>query len=159
MRPMKHAKFFARDDRGQAAVEFALMTVFLVLLFVSMIEITMMMYTYIVLADSAKEGVRYAIVHGSANVSPSGPTAAALASPPCTASSANVGNVQTAARNYAGASLHDKTQVTVNVCYFDGDNQAPHRVAVAVAYGYQPFFGLGWPTVTVHAAAQGRIVF
>jgi Flp pilus assembly protein TadG len=156
---MKMPRLCARDDKGQAAVEFALSAVFLVLFVVSLIEITMLVYTYIVLADSAKEGVRYAIVHGSNNVTPSGPTTGGTAAPPCTASSANVGNVQTAVTNYAGASLHDKTQVTVNVCYFDGDNLAPHRVAVAVSYAYQPFFGLGWPTVNVKAAAQGRIVF
>jgi Flp pilus assembly protein TadG len=152
-------RFRLRDDKGQAAVEFALSAVFLVLLVVSLIEITMLVYTYIVLADSAKEGVRYAIVHGSNNATPSGPTTGSTGAPPCTTSSANVTNVQTAVTNYAGASLHDKTQVTVKVCYFDGDNQAPHRVAVAVSYGYQPFFGLGWPTVNVKAAAQGRIVF
>src|SRR5206468_12425750 len=115
---------YAKREKGQAAVEFALMTVFLVVFVISLIEITMLVYTYIVLADSAKEGVRYAIVHGSQNVTASGPTAATASAPPCTASSTNVGNVQTAVTNYAGASLHDKTQMTVNVCYFDGDNQA-----------------------------------
>jgi len=28
-----------------------------------------------------------------------------------------------------------------------------------VRYPYQPFFGLGWPTVNVNAAAEGRIMF
>jgi len=156
---MTPLRFFARDDKGQASVELALSTVFLVLLFASMIELVMLMYTYVVLADSAKEGVRYAIVHGSQNVAPSGPTTGSVTSPPCTSSSTNVGNVQTAVKNYLAASGHDKNQMTVNVCYFDGDNAAPHRVAVTVTYVYQPFFGMGWPTANVNAAAQGRIVF
>ena len=37
-------------------------------------------------------------------------------------------------------------------------NGPPNRVQVVVAYPYEPFFGLGWPTVTVNAAAEGRIM-
>ena len=37
-------------------------------------------------------------------------------------------------------------------------NKTPNRVQVVVAYPYQPIFGLGWPTVTVNAAAEGRIM-
>ena len=59
---------------GQAAVEFMLVVVFLMLLTVCMIELTMMIYAYSILADAAKEGVRYAIVHGNTGGIPSGPT-------------------------------------------------------------------------------------
>ncbi len=90
-----------RGEAGQAAVEFALTIVFLMLLIVGFVELIMMLHTYNVIADSAKEGVRYAIVHGAANTG----------------------------------------------------------VGVTVSYVYQPFFGLGWPTVTVNAAAKGRIIF
>src|SRR5437879_12224195 len=63
-----------KRERGQAQVEFALTIVFLMLLFVGFIELVMMIYAYNVLADSAKEGVRYAVVHGSLNANASGPT-------------------------------------------------------------------------------------
>src|SRR5881296_3356116 len=56
---------FRQREGGQALVEFALMVVFLMLLVVGFLELIVLGYTYNVLADSAKEGVRYAIVHGT----------------------------------------------------------------------------------------------
>src|SRR5207244_12830879 len=74
----------AKHETGQAQVEFALTIVFLMLLVVGFIELVMMIYAYNVLADAAKEGVRYAVVHGSSNGTPSGPTcpAADIDGPP-----------------------------------------------------------------------------
>jgi Flp pilus assembly protein TadG len=158
-RTMTIFKRLRKDEKGQATVEFALTVVLLVLFIVGFLELVTLVYTYNVLADSAKEGVRYAIVHGANNATASGPASGAASSPPCTASSANVGEVQTAVKNYAGSSFHDISAMTINVCYFDGDNQASHRVQVTVHYPYQPFFGLGWPTVTVNAAAAARIAY
>jgi Flp pilus assembly protein TadG len=143
-----------RREAGQAAVEFALTVVFLMLLIVGFIELIMMLHTYNVIADSAKEGVRYAIVHGAANTGGCGPAS-------CTAitGAAGTGVVKT----YAQYSLHDTTNMTVNVDYTTGNgtacNKSPCLVGVTVSYIYQPFFGLGWPTVTVNAAAKGRIIF
>ena len=54
-----------RKQNGQSAVEFAFTIVFVMLLILAAIELTVMIYTYTVLADAAKEGVRYAIVHGT----------------------------------------------------------------------------------------------
>ena len=48
------SKSSGRHEKGQAAVEFALTAVFLVLLIVAFLEMVMMLYTYNVLADSAK---------------------------------------------------------------------------------------------------------
>jgi Flp pilus assembly protein TadG len=151
-----------RGEKGQAAVEFALTIVFLMLLIVGFVELIMMLHTYNVMADAAKEGVRFAIVHGAANTGGSGPSTGSATTPPCTtlnATTTNVTSVKDAVKAYAQLSLHDVSNLTVNVCYFDGTNKNANRVGVAVSYPYQPFFGLGWPTVTVKAAAQGRIVF
>jgi Flp pilus assembly protein TadG len=158
-RPMTIFERLRTGEKGQATVEFALTVVLLVLFIVGFLELVTLVYTYNVLADSAKEGVRYAIVHGANNATASGPASGAASSPPCTTSSANVAEVKTAVRNYLKASFHDASAMTVNVCYFDGDNQASHRVQVAVSYAYQPFFGLGWPRVTVKAAAAARIAY
>src|SRR6185369_4618500 len=56
-------------DRGQASVELfaSLLVVVTTLLFV--VQIILYVYSYVVLAEAAKEGVRYAVVHGSANSS------------------------------------------------------------------------------------------
>jgi hypothetical protein len=114
----------------------------------------LLMYTYTVLADAAKEGVRYAIVHGCS-------LAAASCSGTCTPACTDTAgaNVTAYARNYLGASLHDPTAMTVNVSYPDSSSLPTNRVRVTVSYPYQPFFGLSWPTVTVRAAAEGRIFF
>jgi Flp pilus assembly protein TadG len=145
-----------KGEGGQALVEFALVALFLILLIVGFLELVLMVHTYNVLADSAKEGVRYAIVHGSNNTGGCGPTTcAAITGAPGT------GIVKT----YAQYSLHDTTNMNVTVDYNPGGNNgatacntAPCLVRVTVSYPYQPFFGLGWPTITVYAAAQGRII-
>jgi hypothetical protein len=49
--------------------------------------------------------------------------------------------------------------MTVTPTYPDGSSKPSSRVRVVVTYPYQPFFGLGWPTVTVNAAAEGKIYF
>ena len=54
-------------------VEYALVAVFLLVLFVSAIQLIFLMYAYSTLADAAKEGIRYAIVHGTGNTNCSGP--------------------------------------------------------------------------------------
>jgi Flp pilus assembly protein TadG len=142
-------------DDGQATVEFALTVVFIMALVLSVIEMSMLLYTYNVVADAAKEGVRYAVVHGNHNSTPAGPTC------PCSAidGAAGTGVVKT----YAQYSFHDTSTMTVTVSYPDTANppanQSPNRVHVKVSYPYQPFFGLGWPTVNVYANAEGRIAF
>src|SRR5882672_1268791 len=62
-----------KSQAGQAAVEFALMIVFLFIFLLSFLEILSLLYTYSVLADSAKEGVRYGVVHGSLSSGCNGP--------------------------------------------------------------------------------------
>ena len=150
----------SKHDRGEATIEFAVSILFILVFMLGMIEIVMLLHTYNTLADSAKEGVRYAIVHGSGNASPSGSTGTA-SSPPCTSANASSSatNVQNAVLGYAQLSFHSTSAMNVYVCYFDGDNYAPHRVGVVVSYPYQPFFGLSWPALTVNAAAQGRIAY
>jgi Flp pilus assembly protein TadG len=140
---------FRKEAHGQASIEFIFTVGFLVLFILGMIEVVMLVYTYSVLADSAKEGVRYAVVHGSGNASGSGPG--------CGDSTG--ANVKTVVTNYAEYSFHSTSGMTVNVTYPESACTAPSLVRVTVSYPYQPFFGLGWPTVTVRAAAEGRIAY
>ena len=67
------ARIAKTRQRGQALVEFAFVLVFWVVMVIAIIEMVLFMHTYNVLADSAKEGVRYAIVHGTNNSVPCGP--------------------------------------------------------------------------------------
>ncbi len=131
------------SERGAAQVEFALVILFTVVLMFWVIEMMSLVYTYTVLSDAAKEGVRYAIVHGSGVASPSGP--------------ADYTAVQTVVKNYAKLSLHDISAITVTPSYPDGDNEAPHRVKVIVTYAYKPYITLPMTSPTINTVAEGRI--
>lgn len=153
-RPAALSSRAADESRGQAQVEFILSILFVILTILGMFELILLVYTYNVLADSAKEGVRYAVVHGTDSAACSGPGGNGVSCPDSVGS-----NVQTAVTNFARYSLHDTSAMTVTVTYPDSSSAAPSRVQVQITYPYQPFFGLGWPTVSVKAAAAGRIVF
>jgi Flp pilus assembly protein TadG len=150
-----------RLERGQSAIEFALTIVMLVVLLVGMLELTMFVYTYSALADAAKEGVRYAIVHGASGTSPSGPSGVAQTSAwgACNSSDSGTDSVVNAVQRYAALSLHSTTAIHVFVCYPDKSNSPGSSVEVSVNYLYQPLFGLGWPKVNVAANSAGRIMF
>jgi Flp pilus assembly protein TadG len=147
---------------GQAAVEFVLMIVFVMLFFLAMIELVGLIHTYNVLADSAKHAVRYAVVHGTGNATCSGPGGGGVI---CGDSAAN--NVKDAALFYARMSFHSITRANFTVDYNPGGANGASAcstrspaclVRVTAAYQYQPFFGFPWPNVTVRAASEGRIV-
>ena len=139
------SEYRRRRERGQALIEFALTIGFLVILMVSMLELTMFMYNYAVLTDATKEGVRYAIVHGSSGSSPSGPGETQL--------------VRTRVQAFLAASVHNVSASDVDVNYLDGNNNPGNRVQVAVSYPYQPLFLAHWPTITISANSVGRIQF
>lgn len=139
-----------RHDRGTVQIEFVL--AFIVLMFVIFWtwELVMAVYTYTVIADAAKEGVRYAIVHGTGNSNCSGPSTGCGDT-----TGVNVINVVT---DYAKYSLHDISAMTVTVTYPDSSSDPPNRVRVTVAYTYVPWAVLPWTPPTMNAAAEGRIV-
>jgi len=143
-----------RSGHGQAQVEFILSFMFLFVTLFGILELILFVYTYNVLADSAKEGVRYAIVHGTDSANCSGPGGVNV-----TCSDTSGTNVQAAVQQYAQYSFHNTAAMTITVTYPDNSCDPPGRVQVQVYYPYQPFFGFGWPTVAVKAAAAGRIVF
>lgn len=146
-----------RSESGQAQVEFLFAIIFLTIFIAGIIEMIMLVYTYNVLADSAKEGVRVAIVHGAANSSScDGPGPSGVKGVTCDSTAADV---TTAVTTYARFSGHSTSAMTVTTSYPDSSSSAPSRVRVTVSYPYQPLFGLGWPTVTVNAAAEGRIMY
>ena len=144
-------------------VEFLLVATFLVLLFVGILQMILFMYAYNTLANAAKEGVRYAVVHGTGNSNCSGPGSSSVTCPD------NAGNgyknVKTVVVNFASVSFQNIELSEVNVDYNPNGangssacNVAGCLVQVTVAHTYTPFFGLSWPTVTMNAAAEGRIV-
>ncbi len=63
-------KLRLRSDRGQATIEFALVVIFLMIMVLSIVEMIFFMNTYNVLADSAKEGVRWERIWSGQNLCP-----------------------------------------------------------------------------------------
>ncbi len=60
-------------SRGQAMVEFAIIAPILFLLILGTIEAGRFIFYYELVNNAAREGTRYAIVHGSLSACPSGP--------------------------------------------------------------------------------------
>jgi TadE-like protein len=145
-------------------VEFALVSLMLMILILSMLELIGMMHTYNTVADAAKEGVRYAITHGTGNSIPSGPGNTSDIDGPAApfGSTPGFGSGFGVVKTFAKYSMHDVSGLKVTVTYPDTANlpanQPPNRVQVVVSYPFRPFFNLGWPTITVNAAAEGRIM-
>jgi hypothetical protein len=134
-----------KSQRGSALVELAMTLGITIFLIFGFFEMVMMVYTYSVLSDAAKEGVRYAVVHGADNGVPSGP--------------GNTGGVVTAVNTYAQLSMHDISSITITPTYPDGDNLPSHRVQVDVIYNYVPYISLPYTNLSIHTTAAGRIVY
>jgi TadE-like protein len=135
--------------RGATIIEFAMVTLLLMIVILAGIEFDRMVLVYTALANSARAGVRYAIVHGSDRTTTGDP-----ASGPGdkTAVIAKV-------RQFASAGMLDTSplKLTVTVEY-PVDNKPGSLVKVAVAYVYDPFVVLPLG-VNITSATQGIIVF
>lgn len=138
-------------ERGAAQIEFLLSSIVAMFLFFWLWEMSMMVYTYAVIANAAKEGVRYGIVHGTNSTNCSGPSAG------CGDSTG--ANVVSAVRSYAAYSLHDISSITIQANYLDSSSEPPGRIQVKVAYTYMPYIKLPWIAPTLVASAEGRIVY
>lgn len=139
-----------QSERGSAQIEFLVSVVTLMVLIFWTFEISMVIYTYVVMGAAAKAGVRYAIVHGKLSGSCQGPSTG------CDATKANVISV---VNNYAALSLHDISALTPTVTYVDGTSAPPGRVQVQIQYAYIPYVQFPGFSPTLVASAEGRIVF
>jgi len=153
------------SEAGQAMVEFALVITFLFILFVSMLQLILLMYAYNTIANAAKEGIRYDIVHGTGNNNCSGPGNPSV-TPALTCPNDPSGSVfvKQQVTNFASVSFQNVTAAEVTVEYNPNSANgtacsAPGcLVRVVVHHTYNPIFGFSWPSVTLNAAADGRIM-
>jgi hypothetical protein len=151
-------------------VEFALIApIFIVLLF-SIIEFGRAVYHIQMLNHAAREGARYAIVHGSESMCPSGPMPAGKESDACDPTGANV---VAATKNAAIAVLDSSPtdfQVHVRWCdqsggigdcpgtIGDGTNARNEAVHVEVAYTFRPFLAGVVPLPTFNLSGGSTLV-
>jgi Flp pilus assembly protein TadG len=119
-----------RDDGAQGLVEFALvLPVFLLIVF-GIIDLARAVWEENELAFAAREGTRWAIVHGSSATPESGPT-----SPTYTAGPPSSDTGVTAAVNVFTVGIPG---VTVTADWPDGNNDRNSRVSVDVAAPFVP---------------------
>jgi Flp pilus assembly protein TadG len=112
-------------------VEFALISVVLFLVIFGALEMGRMVVVYTTLANAARVGARYAIVHGATNTGagasgPNGP--------------GSVAEIVAVVKDYAKGGLLNTNTLAVTVTYPDGGANGPGaRVRVRAVYPYDPF--------------------
>jgi Flp pilus assembly protein TadG len=138
-------------DRGSSLIEFSFIAFMFIIVLLGVVEMGRMVLVYTTLANAARAGARYAIVHGAdQTVSPSGP------GNPCTCT-----QVQTVVKNFASAGLVNTGLLTITVSYPDNSNNAGSRVTVSVSYPYDPLvkFFNSLLNQTMGSTSQGVITF
>jgi Flp pilus assembly protein TadG len=138
-------------ERGANLIEFALVALLLCLLLLVFVDFGRMLLVYNSVANAARAGVRYAIVHG-ANRTGGG----ADGTSDCTDHT----EVDKVVKNFANSAPLYRTRLTVTVEYLDGcSNAVGSLVQVTADYPYDPLLGYFPLSFTLRGRSQGRIAF
>jgi hypothetical protein len=129
-----------RNHRGQALVEFALVALLLVMLLVGIVDVSRLILTYTTIANAARAGTRYAIVHGSDNSSP------------CNVTTYIKGYLSAASMNIA----HPPLTIAAPAC----GSAAGTIITTTVTYTYTPLITYFFPTsISLSSTSEGVVVF
>ena len=120
---------FHREERAQSLVEFALVLPIFLLIVTGIFDVARAVWQENSLAYAAREGTRYAIVHGASGNPIVGPCSNCLN--PATANLANV--VSAVTTNAVGV-----YNIDVTIDYPDGGNNRNQRVTVDAAAPFVP---------------------
>jgi len=123
------ARRFRDDERAQALVEFALVMPIFLLLVTGIFDVARAVWQENTLAYAAREGTRYAIVHGASGNPIVGPCSVCL-----NPVSNNLANV-TSAVTTAAVGVYN---IDVTIDYPDGGNNRNNRVSVDVSAPFVP---------------------
>jgi Flp pilus assembly protein TadG len=137
---------------GQTLVEFSVVAVLTVIMLLFVVEMGRMLLVYTTVANAARAGVRYAIVHGSTRST--GTTVDSASGP-----GSNPTQVVTAVKNFASAGLLTTSLLVVSVTYPGGSNAPGQYVVVSAVYPYDPLTTYFSKTLRIGSATQGIIVF
>jgi Flp pilus assembly protein TadG len=113
---------FHRGEGAQSLVEFALILPIFLLLITGLFDLARAVWQENSLAYAAREGTRWAIVHGSGSTTPVGPTGSAEPNITAVVRSASVG----------------VANVTVTTAWPDGGNARGQRVSVDASAPFIP---------------------
>ncbi|WP_263419482.1 TadE family protein [Terriglobus albidus] len=142
-------------DDGSALIEFIFIAFMFIIVLAGVVELGRMVLVYTTVANAARAGARYAIVHGGDRTGsgvdgPSGPGS------PCTCT-----QITTVVKNFASAGLVNTANLTVTVNYPNGSNAAGKAVTVTVSYPYDPLIPY-FSTIlnrTMGSTSEGIITF
>ena len=139
-------------DCGSVIIETAISYMIMMSCVFGIIGFTLMVYTYCIYQEAARNGVRYAAVHGIDSSNCSGPTTG------CADQTA--GRVVDAVNSYVRPFAAPIQGATVQVSYPDsGGCTPPARVIVTVTYNYNSPFQALPRGLTFQVSSQGRIVY
>jgi Flp pilus assembly protein TadG len=145
-------------DQGSTLVEFSLIAFMFIIVLVGIVEMGRMVLVYTTVANAARAGARYAIVHGGDRTGggydgPSGP--------------GSTTQVETVVKNFASAGLLNTANLGITVAYPGtpppgvAKNSAGLPVTVTVTYPYDPlvrYFNALLAT-TMGSTSEGYITF
>jgi Flp pilus assembly protein TadG len=136
-----------RRSDGSTLVEFSLTILVLLILVAGIIEMGRLVLAYTTVANSARAGARYAIVHGGDLTSGA-------------SSSTDNSAVKTVVKNFAGAGTIQLADSNITVTY-SPTNLAGSTVTVKVVYTYTPMLGYFSSLLNVRlgSTSQGVITY
>ena len=141
-----------RRRDGQALVEFSIVAVMTVITLLFIVEMGRMLLVYTTVANAARAGVRYAIVHGSTR-------AVGSATNDASGPASNPTQVVTVVKNFAGLGALTTSRLVISVTYPGGSNAPGQSVNITVVYPYDPLTTYFSNTLRLGSAAQGVILF
>jgi hypothetical protein len=146
----------SRDGRGrgQALVEFALVAPIFFLLLFAVIEFGRYVYQVQILNNAAREGARYAIVHGAQSLCPSGPTPSGVGT--CDYPGDNIRNVvRGQAIGVDGGALTFPVMTWTDQFGNPWDNQRGSTFTIVVQAPFEPLIPIvPIPNVTVSGSSS-----
>ncbi len=134
---------------GATLIEFALVALLLCFMLFVFIDFGRMLLIYNGIANSARAGTRYAIVHGANR------TGSGMEGP---SSNADSTWVQTVVKNFASSAALNPNDVNVTVTYTPSNNIGD-LVEVTVTYPFSPFVGYFPLSINMRSRSRGIIAY
>ena len=133
-------------------MRFSIVCFMLCILTLAVCEMGRMVMVYATVANAARVGARYAVVHGSSRSAGSG---ASNASGP----SNNPAQVLSVVTNFASAGILTTSRLVITVTYPGSSNAPGQLVDVTVSYPYDPLTTFLPLRVNLGSTTQGVIAF
>jgi Flp pilus assembly protein TadG len=144
-----------RDTRGSNEVETALAMLVTIPMLICLFEMCMFCYTVAVLQYASRQGVQYAMTHGTDAPNCSGPGGSVHRSCPDVAGT----NVTAVVMAVAGSSGHSLSTGQIQLIWANNTNNPGNPVTVQVQYPYKTYSHVPFPALTINGTATGQIVY